>query len=403
MNPSIQFEEEIFIAALELPPAERTRYIVEHCGDDAATVERVIALVQGYERNSVFLETAPPADERRVTREFAAKLPPEPRPGDRIGRYHLLEPIGEGGFSVVFLAEQAEPVRRRVALKILRLGMDTHEFIARFEAERQALALMDHPNIAHVFDAGATETGRPYLVMEFIPGRPITEYCDEHRLTLRARLELFIQVCSALQHAHDKGVIHRDLKPSNILVVAEDSAPLPRLIDFGIAQATRAPLAESTLVTRQHDLIGTPAYLSPEQIGIEGCAADIRSDIYSLGALLYELLAGQPPFDREVLERANFIELQHMIRDLEPARPSQRVALLTPNDQAAIAAVRDLEPGKLSSALCVELDWIVMRCLEKDPARRYETASALAADIRSYLENENGSTALKNRLTADER
>ena len=388
MNRSAQLEEEIFNAALLVPPAERSRFVFERCGDDTATAERVLGLVDGYERNSTFLEAAVSTEEVRVARAFAANLRPEPRPGDRIGRYLLLERIGEGGFSVVFRAEQSEPVRRQVALKILRLGMDTHEFIARFEAERQALALMDHPNVARVFDAGATATGRPYLVMELIAGVPITTYCDQHDLTIGERLQLFRQVCAALQHAHQKGIIHRDLKPSNVLVTDQGGAPQPKLIDFGIAKATRTPLTERTLVTVQHALIGTPAYTSPEQMDIDGSAADTRSDVYSLGALLYELLTGCPPFDRDVLQRAKFDELRRLIREVEPPRASQRLAALAPAEQKQIAAGRQIEVDRLVTTLRTDLDWIVRRCLEKDPARRYATAHELALDLQRYQEDE---------------
>lgn len=388
MNRSAQAEEEIFCAALEIPPAERTRFVLQRCRGDSATAERVLGLVQGYERNSAFLEDTPSRDELRVSRDFAARLQPEPRAGDRIGRYHLVERIGEGGFSVVFLAEQSEPVRRQVAVKILRLGMDTREFIARFEGERQALALMEHPSIARVFDAGATDTGRPFLVMELIRGSPITAYCDEHRLSLSERAELFIQVCAALQHAHQKGVIHRDLKPSNILVTEDSGVAVPKLIDFGIAKATRGSLTDRTLVTVQHSLIGTPAYTSPEQIDSDGRRADTRSDVYSMGALLYELLAGQPPFDRETLRSASVEELRRMIRETEPLRPSRRVALLPPEEKAVVADCRRIDSDKIVAALSADLDWIVMRCLEKDPVRRYEGASALAADLERHLAHE---------------
>ena len=388
MNPSVQVEEEIFIAAIALAPADRSSFILRQCGHDPAAVERILALVRGYERNSSFLETPPPAEERRVTRDFATTLPAEPRPGDRIGHYQLLERIGEGGFSVVFLTVQSEPVRRRVALKILRLGMDTHEFIARFEAERQTLALMEHPNIARVFDAGATETGRPYLVMELIHGLPITAYCDEHRLTFRARLELFIQVCGALQHAHQKGVIHRDLKPSNILVAHEAGAPLPKLIDFGIAKATQRGLTEKTIYTKFQQFIGTPAYMSPEQAEMNGLDIDTRSDIYSLGVLLYELVAGRTPFDTKELLQQSIDEIRRTIREQEPPRPSNRIDTMHGEELMTAAHLRSVEPRKLVASVRGDLDWIVMKCLEKDRTRRYATTNALAVDVQRFLAHE---------------
>jgi serine/threonine protein kinase/dienelactone hydrolase len=388
MKRATQLDEEIFSAAIALPASERSAYLASHCGDDPMTLERVRALIDGYEKNSAFLESPAGAGEPRLARDFAGTLPREPEPGDEIGHYRLVERIGEGGFGVVYLAEQTAPVRRRVALKLIRLGLDTREFIARFAAERQALALMDHPGIARVFDAGATDTGRPYLVMEFIRGQPITRYCDEHCLSLRTRLELFLQVCGAIQHAHQKSVIHRDLKPSNILVTDEGGGPAPKLIDFGIAKATREPLTERSLYTQRHAFIGTPAYTSPEQMDIDGCYADTRSDIYSLGALLYELLTGDPPFERETLKRAGYDELRRIVREVEPPRPSARVAAYFPAQRKALATQRSLDPAKFSARLRTDLDWIVMRCLEKDPARRYETASALATDIRHHLDHE---------------
>jgi serine/threonine protein kinase/dienelactone hydrolase len=378
MNPTLPRVEELLLAALALPSVERDEFLVQSCSGDPATIERVRALIEGYEKNSAFLES--PAAEN--------PLPAEPKPGDQIGPFRLQEKIGEGGFGVVFLAEQTAPVRRRVALKLIRLGLDTREFVARFAVERQALALMEHPNIARVFDAGATDRGRPFLVMEFIAGQPITRYCDERRLPVRERLGLFLEVCGAIQHAHQKGVIHRDLKPSNILVAVEDGRAAPKLIDFGIAKATREPLGDLSAVTQHHALIGTPAYTSPEQMEGDGRAVDTRSDVYSLGALLYELLAGAPPFDREALKRAGFDELRRTIREVEPPRPSIRIDGCSPAQRDEIAARRSVDPAKLAAHLRADLDWIAMRCLEKDPGRRYETAAALAADIRRHLDNE---------------
>jgi len=268
-------------------------------------------------------------------------------PGTIIGRYKLLEKIGEGGFGVVYMAEQEEPVRRRVALKIIKLGMDTKEVIARFEAERQALALMDHPNIAKVFDGGATNAGGPYFVMELVRGIRITDYCDQKRLTTRQRLELFMQVCQAVQHAHQKGIIHRDLKPSNVLVTVNDGVPVPKVIDFGIAKATGQPLTDKTIFTRFHQLIGTPAYMSPEQVEVTSVDIDTRSDIYSLGVLLYELLTGKTPFDARELLEAGLDAMRRTIRDKEPPRPSARLSILTDDERTTTAQCRSLEAPKL--------------------------------------------------------
>ena len=276
------------------------------------------------------------------------------------------------------MAEQEEPVRRRVALKIIKLGMDTKEVVARFEAERQALAMMDHPNIASVFDGGATDTGRPYFVMELVKGVPITEYCDANKLSTRERLELFMQVCQAVQHAHQKGVIHRDLKPSNILVTVQDDRPVPKVIDFGVAKATQARLTEKTLFTRFHQWIGTPAYMSPEQAGLGSLDVDTRSDVYSLGVLLYELLTGRTPFDTQKLLAAGYDAVMRTIREEEPPKPSTRLSTLAEEELSAVAAQRGAEPAKLGRLVRGDLDWIVMKALEKDRTRRYETASAWA-------------------------
>jgi serine/threonine protein kinase/WD40 repeat protein len=308
--------------------------------------------------------------------------------GTRIGHYKLLEQIGEGGFGVVWMAEQEEPVRRRVALKIIKLGMDTREVVARFEAERQALAMMEHPNIASVFDGGATDTGRPYFVMELVKGVPITDYCDANHLSTRERLELFMQVCHAVQHAHQKGVIHRDLKPSNILVTVKDDRPVPKVIDFGVAKATQARLTEKTVFTRFHQWIGTPAYMSPEQAGLGSLDVDTRSDIYSLGVLLYELLTGRTPFDTQKLLAAGYDEVMRTIREQDPPKPSARLSTLAKEELGAVAARRGAEPAKLGRLVRGDLDWIVMKALEKDRTRRYETANGLALDLERHLGSE---------------
>jgi hypothetical protein len=312
----------------------------------------------------------------------------EPESLQRVGRYKILQKLGEGGYGVVYMAEQMEPVRRRVALKVLKLGMDTRQVIARFEAERQALALMDHPNIARVLDAGATSTGRPYFVMELVKGVRISDFCDQHHLPTHERLRLFMQVCQAIQHAHQKGIIHRDIKPSNILVTLHDGVPVPKVIDFGIAKATEQPLTEKTLFTAFGQFIGTPAYMSPEQAELSGLDVDTRSDIYGLGVLLYELLTGRTPFDAKELLRGGLDELRRRIREDEPLRPSTRLNTMNQADLTQVAHQRHSDPGKLSRFIRGDLDWIVMKCLEKDRTRRYETANGLAMDIQRHLTNE---------------
>jgi WD40 repeat protein/serine/threonine protein kinase len=310
------------------------------------------------------------------------------QPGDRIDRYKLLEKVGEGGCGVVYVAEQTEPVRRRIALKVIKLGMDTKAVVARFEAERQALAMMDHPNIAKVFDAGTTETGRPYFVMELVRGIRITDYCDQASLSTRQRLDLFIKVCQAIQHAHQKGIIHRDIKPSNILVTLHDGEPVPKVIDFGIAKATEGRLTDATVYTQLHQFIGTPAYMSPEQAEMSGLDIDTRSDIYGLGVLLYELLSGSTPFDAQELMASGIDAMRKTICETEPVRPSTRLATLRAEDLWTAANLRACEAPKLIHLVKGDLDWIVMRCLEKNRTRRYETANGLAADLKRHLTNE---------------
>src|SRR5688572_5260110 len=344
--------------------AEREAFLSEACGSDSHLKEQVLSLLRAEadEGDSDFLKRTPLIRSTALITE---------KPGDKIGRYKLLQQLGEGGCGVVYMAEQEEPVRRRVALKIIKLGMDTKSVIARFEVERQALAMMDHPNIAKVFDGGATSTGRPYFVMELVRGVRITEYCDQNNLSTRQRLELFIQVCQAIQHAHQKGVIHRDIKPSNILVTLHDSKPVPKVIDFGIAKAVEQRLTDKTLFTQFAAFIGTPTYMSPEQAEMSGLDMDTRSDIYSLGVLLYELLTGKTPFDAEVLMGATIEQCRRTIREEEPARPSNRLATMSKPELTTTANRRRIEAPTLISSLRGDLDWIVMKCLEKDRTRRY--------------------------------
>ncbi|MEO7299032.1 MAG: serine/threonine-protein kinase [Verrucomicrobiota bacterium] len=371
---------EIFNEAKALPTgAERERFLADACANDPQLKEQVISLLQSHEGAGDFLEH---------TQFFPFTPSLTEKPGDRIGRYKLLEQIGEGGCGVVYMAEQLEPVRRRVALKVIKLGMDTKSVIARFEAERQALALMDHPNIAKVLDGGATDTGRPYFVMELVRGIKITDYCDQNSLSTTDRLELFIQVCQAIQHAHQKGIIHRDIKPSNILVTQHDDVAVPKVIDFGIAKATTGQLTDKTVFTAFAQFIGTPAYMSPEQAQMSGLDIDTRADIYSLGVLLYELLTGNPPFDGTKLIAAGLDEMRRKIREDEPPRPSTCLSTMTAIDLTTVAKHRHEEPPKLIHLIRGDLDWLVMKCLEKDRTRRYETASALATDLQRHLDDE---------------
>ena len=395
MSANFERIEAVFSQAVEFDPEERAAFLAGACGEDAELRAKVQAMLQAHEGAEGFLPAEP--------RNQAPAGPLAEKPGSRIGHYKLLQQIGEGGCGVVYMAEQERPVRRRVALKIIKLGMDTKAVVARFEAERQALALMDHPNIARIYDAGVTGPplsspgqgspfstihsalstyyGRPYFVMELVRGVKITDYCDQNRLSTQQRLDLFIQVCRAIQHAHQKGIIHRDIKPSNILVTVNDGVRVPKVIDFGIAKATQGRLTDQTLFTAFEQFIGTPAYMSPEQAAMTSLDIDTRSDIYSLGVLLYELLTGQTPFDTKELLAAGLDGMRRTICEKEPLRPSTRLrqtALATPGSPLAP------RPSPLAS----DLDWIVMKCLEKERTRRYETASGLARDIERNLHHE---------------
>ena len=386
MNDDPNHDVEVFTEALRLPLGERAALLERACGDDRQMLDRVKALLRTHEQVGDFLELPP----HNTPMEARAGGSVGEKPGDRIGHYKLLQQIGEGGCGVVFMAEQEEPVRRKVALKIIKPGMDTKSVIARFEAERQALALMDHPSIAKVFDAGSTESGRPYFVMELVRGVKITEYSDQNALTTEERLKLFVQVCQAVQHAHQKGIIHRDIKPSNILVSSSlEGAPLPVVIDFGIAKATtNQQLTDKTLFTAFEMLIGTPAYMSPEQAEFTRVDVDTRTDIYSLGVLLYELLTGLTPFDTGELLKAGLDEIRRVIREQEPARPSTKLSKMTGAHLTTVAQHRKSEPPRLIRAISGDLDWIVMKALEKDRTRRYETANGLALDVQRFLANE---------------
>jgi serine/threonine protein kinase/tetratricopeptide (TPR) repeat protein len=375
--------KELFHEAVKRPAGERGEFLAAACGGDddlRAEVEQLLASHDEIGDDSVSSKSRSPED--REGRVF-----PVEGPGSVIGRYKPLEEIGEGGMGVVYLAQQEQPVRRKVALKIIKLGMDTKEVIARFEAERQALAIMDHANIAKVFDAGTTELGRPYFVMEHIPGVPITDYCDENRLNAAERLRLFIPVCHAIHHAHQKGIIHRDVKPSNVLVTVQDGKPVPKVIDFGVAKAVNQRLTEKTIFTDHGVLIGTPVYMSPEQADLTGLSVDTTTDVYSLGTLLYELLAGAPPFDPKSLREIGFEAIHRMIREVEPPKPSNRFSGLG-DEGTTVAERRRTEPATLERQIRGELDWITMRAMEKDRSRRYQSASEFAADIERYLHDE---------------
>ncbi|HJQ79938.1 MAG TPA: serine/threonine-protein kinase, partial [Lacipirellulaceae bacterium] len=378
-------ERELFRIALALLHDERPDFLAAACGDNAALRYEIESLLKAHETSTSFMET--PALELSADAGFGSNYPQlDEQAGTVIGPYKLLQKIGEGGMGVVFMAEQQRPVRRQVALKVIKPGMDTRQVIARFEAERQALALMDHPNIAKVFDAGTTENGRPYFVLELVKGVPIIDYCDQEQLPLRERLQLLINVCQAVQHAHQKGIIHRDLKPSNVLVAEYDGRPVPKIIDFGVAKAIGQRLTEQTLFTQFGQIIGTFEYMSPEQARFNQLDVDTRSDTYSLGVLLYELLAGSTPFEKQRRATASFDEIVRIICEEEPPPPSTRLG--SSGALPAIAARRSSDPVRLDRLVRGELDWIVMKALDKDRSRRYQTAGALARELQHYLDDE---------------
>jgi WD40 repeat protein/serine/threonine protein kinase len=387
MKPDAKRVAALFQAALQLSGNARASFLESACNGDGPLRQRLDALLAADEQSEGVL--AEPALAANATKKIAFAEVPDETIGQKIGRYKILERVGEGGCGVVYVAEQTEPVRRRVALKVIKLGMDTKQVVARFEAERQALAMMDHPNIAKVLDAGATETGRPYFVMELVRGIRITDYCDQNNLSTKERLDLFIKVCQAIQHAHQKGIIHRDIKPSNILVTLHDGVPVPKVIDFGIAKATTDQrLTDKTIYTQLQQFVGTPAYMSPEQAEMSGLDIDTRCDIYGLGVLLYELLTGRTPFDTQELMSQGIDAMRRTIREREPERPSTKLATLKGDELTTTAKRRSIESSRLANLLRGDLDWIVMKCLEKDRTRRYETANGLAFDLKRHLNNE---------------
>ena len=381
MNSEIDKIKEIFLEAIENhSPDQWGDFLDQSCKGNDILRKNVQELLSGHVQGASLI------DDRSIA---TIEEPPEPKSmGERIGPYKLREKIGEGGFGVVYVAEQKEPVSRKVALKVIKPGMDSKDIIARFEAERQALAMMDHPNVAKVLDAGATDSGRPYFVMELVQGVAVTEYCDSNKLTNRQRLELFIDVCHAVQHAHQKGIIHRDLKPTNIMVTMVDDRAVVKVIDFGVAKALHHDLTDKSIYTGYGQFVGTPMYMSPEQAQLSSVDIDTRSDIYSLGVLLYELLTGTTPFDKETFKQAGFDEVRRMIREVEPRRPSEQISTLKAEQISTISDCRNIDQGSLSKALRGDLDWIVMKTLEKDRTRRYETANSLADDVQRFLDDE---------------
>ncbi|MEW4562771.1 serine/threonine-protein kinase [Bremerella sp. JC770] len=391
---SIELEKSIFFHALEIEAIDqRNAYVRDACMGDALLHDAIVALLEENDRDrnvvdkplEAFVQSASNADSTGLRAKWEET---EYTPGTMIGSYKLMELIGEGGFGLVFVADQLEPVRRRVAIKIVKPGIASQQIVSRFEAERQALAMMDHENIARVFDAGVTETKQPYFVMELIRGVRLDEFCDNHRMDVRQRLELFVSICSAVQHAHQKGIIHRDLKPSNILVTMHDGRAVPKVIDFGLVKAMTYDLVAQTIYTRFAAMMGTPAYMSPEQAEMSNTDVDTRSDIYSLGVILYELLTGETPVNSSQVSGASFDELRRLIRDDEPPRPSTRVSTMGAESSSTISRNRRLDSVQLKSLLRGDLDCIVMKALEKDRSRRYVSAAALAEDVKRYLREE---------------
>ena len=387
MNAESNGDAVIFMEGFSLPMEDRQAYLERACGHDENLRRRIERLFEVYDRSGSFLEEPPSkcVAERRIQGTLNME-----KPGDSIGNYKLLRQIGEGGWGIVFLAQQEEPVRRNLALKAVKPGIETRAVNAQFEVERQTLALMDHPNIAHVFDGGATPAGRPFFVMEFVHGVKITEYCRVKSLATSARLALFITICDAIQHAHQKGVIHRDIKPSNILVAEEPNGkPFPKVIDFGIAKSpVRQQFSDKTFSTANGMLVGTPAYMSPEQAACAPMDIDPRADVYSLGVLLYELLTGTTPFDYQALLKAGLDQIQNVITMENPVPPSERLSAMSIEDLGNVAQLQQVEPSTLLRDVRGELDRIVMKALEKDRAQRYPTADGLAMDVRHYLANE---------------
>ena len=375
-------EETLFELALNTPAADRSALLDRECAGNRALRARVEALLAAHEHlEPTSGEPSPPPSVATADSHL-----PEGAGAVLAGKYKLVEEIGQGGMGTVWMAQQTVPVKRVVAVKVIKAGMDSRSVLARFEAERQALALMDHPNIARVLDAGTTDSGRPFFVMELVKGTPITKFCDERRLSPRQRLELFVPVCQAIQHAQQKGVIHRDIKPSNVLVALYDDHAVPKVIDFGVAKATGPPLTEHTLLTGFGGVVGTPEYMCPEQASLNNLDIDTRSDVYALGVLLYELLTGTTPVDRRSLGQAAILEILRIVREVEPPTPSHRLSTL--EGLPSIAASRSAEPARLAGLLRGELDWIVMKALDKDRARRYETPNGLARDVERYLADE---------------
>ena len=379
MSSDTNLVEAIFLEAIEKQPKDTEAFLDERCGPDETLKQQVLDLLSAHEQTgSFFVDKQPAWDGADDPAEETEQV------GQKIGPYTLREKIGEGGMGVVYVAEQERPMRRKVALKVIKPGMDSKSVLARFEAEQQALAIMNHRNIAKVLDAGLAASGRPYFVMDLVSGIPITDYCDEKRLNVRERLSLFVSVCQAIQHAHQKGIIHRDIKPSNVLVTEEDGEAVPKIIDFGVAKALSQRLTDRTLYTNYQAFLGTPLYASPEQASLSNVDVDTRSDVYSLGVLLYELVTGSTPYDKQQLQQAAYEEMCRIIRDQEPPKPSTRLSTMG-ESATAVSDRRSSSPTRLQQFVRGDLDWIVMKALEKDRARRYDGPNNLAHDIDRLL------------------